>query len=114
MTTLYGIKNCDTVKKARHWLDNKGIAYNFHDFRSDGLERATVEQWLQKLGAEKLVNKRSTTWKQLSEQEQQAVLSTKTVELILAHPTLIKRPLLDKGKSLHCGFKESEYTAIFA
>ena len=67
MTTLYGIKNCDTVKKARKWLDNKAIDYQFHDFRVDGLERAQLEEWVAELGWETLVNKRSTTWKQLDQ-----------------------------------------------
>jgi arsenate reductase len=114
MTVLYGIKNCDTVKKARQWLDNHQVDYSFHDFRSDGLDSAQVAQWIKVLGAEKLINKRSTTWKQLSDDEKQAALADGTVELILAHPTLVKRPLLETGDTLHCGFKEAEYAAFFA
>lgn len=114
MTVLYGIKNCDTVKKARTWLDAHQVAYQFHDFRSDGLDRRDIASWLQILGAEKLINKRSTTWKQLSEQEKALALTKDAVDLILAHPTLIKRPLLDTGKSLHSGFKGTDYAQIFA
>lgn len=112
MITLYGIKNCDTVKKARAWLDKNQIEHQFHDFRSDGLDAAQVKNWISELGLETLVNKRSTTWKELDE-------NTKTnfdqhaVQVITANPTLIKRPLLDTGTQKHVGFKDTEYATIF-
>lgn len=112
MITLYGIKNCDTVKKARAWLDKNQIAYQFHDFRSDGLNAEQVNTWISELGLETLVNKRSTTWKELDE-------NTKTnfdqhaVQVITANPTLIKRPLLDTGTQKYVGFKDTEYATIF-
>lgn len=120
MTILYGIKNCDTVKKARAWLNKRGIEYQFHDFRADGLSRLQVEQWLE-LGADKLVNKRSRTWNQLTEQDKLA-LNRGAPDIILANPTLIKRPLLWRESlngsttepRLHIGFDESEYAKIFA
>lgn len=113
MTTLYGIKNCDTVKKARKWLESQGINYQFHDFRADGINAKQVQQWLQALGWETLVNKRSTTWKQLDEATRAAMNEQIAAETILAQPTLIKRPLLDTGNTLTVGFKETEYQSLF-
>lgn len=112
--TLYGIKNCDTVKKARRWLEDQGIEYSFHDFRADGLDAAEVERWLAELGSATLVNKRSTTWKQLDDKQKAKAESGDAVALLVAHPTLIKRPLLDTGKSLHCGFSAANYAEIFS
>ncbi len=112
MITLYGIKNCDTVKKARVWLDKNQIAHQFHDFRADGLTEAQVASWISDLGLETLVNKRSTTWKELDENTKNH-FDQHAVQLITANPTLIKRPLLDTGKQRHVGFKDSEYSTIF-
>ena len=113
MTTLYGIKNCDTVKKARSWLENKGIDHLFHDFRIDGLNREQVEKWVAELGWELLVNRRSTTWKELSADQREAMDDISAIPAILAAPTLIKRPLLDTGGQRHVGFSDSSYTKIF-
>lgn len=113
MTVLYGIRNCDTVAKARQWLDKRGIDYRFHDLRSDGLEAAQVDHWLETLGAERLINKRSTTWKQLSDAQRQAALGGKAASVLLSHPTLIKRPVVATQDKLHCGFKESDYQHLF-
>lgn len=116
MTTpvLYGIKNCDTVKKARTWLDQAGIRYRFVDFRSDGINRSQVEGWLASPGLEKLLNKRSTTWKNLSASEQAAAQSPATAaEVLLAQPTLIKRPLLETGNHTTTGFKPADYAQLF-
>ena len=113
MITLYGIKNCDTVKKARTWLENHGIEHTFHDFREDGLEGDSVDRWLQELGWETLVNKRSTTWKELDSATREAMDDTLARQSILEHPTLIKRPLLDTGTERHCGFKAPTYEQIF-
>mgnify|MGYP003575142172 FL=1 len=112
MITLYGIKNCDTVKKARAWLDQHQITYQFHDFRIDGLSESQVKSWINELGLETLVNKRSTTWKELDEQTKNN-FDTHAVQVITANLTLIKRPLLDTGKQKHVGFKDAEYTTIF-
>lgn len=112
MVTLYGIKNCDTVKKARKWLDTQGIDYHFHDFRADGLDPSQVDAWLAELGADKLVNKRSTTWKQLTDEEKEQALSAAAAELICANPTLIKRPLLDTGSTRQVGFSAAQYEQI--
>lgn len=113
MITLYGIKNCDTVKKARNWLDLHGIEYNFHDFREQGLETSQVRAWLEELGWERLVNKRSTTWKQLPEDTRASMDAAIALDTILEQPTLIKRPLLDTGAERHTGFKDSEYRELF-
>jgi len=114
MITLYGIKNCDTVKKARDWLTKNNIDYRFHDFRVDGLDQAQVKNWITNIGLENLVNKRSTTWKELDDSVKNN-FNEKTAEaVIVENPTLIKRPLLDTGKQKHVGFKEAEYTKIFS
>ncbi len=113
MITLYGIKNCDTVKKDRKWLEQHGIDYRFHDFREDGLEAAEVADWLARLGWETLVNKRSTSWKALQPSQREAMDESSAQDAILQQPTLIKRPLLDTGHELHTGFKPAQYQQIF-
>ena len=113
MTTLYGIKNCDTVKKARNWLEQQGIDYQFHDFRDDGLEQDAVARWLTELGWETLINKRSTSWKALDEATREAMSDSTALTAIMEQPTLIKRPLLDTGQKRHTGFKADTYTTIF-
>lgn len=113
MITLYGIKNCDTVKKARKWLELHSIEYQFHDFREDGLEPAAVEAWLAELGWENLVNKRSTSWKALDEQARLNMDAASALPAILAQPTLIKRPLMDTGHERFTGFSAANYQKIF-
>jgi Spx/MgsR family transcriptional regulator len=114
LITLYGIKNCDTVKKARNWLDLHGVDYRFHDFRADGLERETVELWLAELGWEKLVNRRSTSWKALDEKTREGMNEQSALAAILAQPTLIKRPVLDTGHERFTGFSAASYLNIFS
>ncbi|GAB1264817.1 ArsC family reductase [Aurantivibrio infirmus] len=114
MTTLYGIPNCDTVKKARNWLNSKEIPYKFHDFRADGLAKSQVKTWIAAIGLEKLINKRSTTWKNLSSKQQNMLDEKSAIELILENPTLIKRPLIETPKDTLVGFKEKEYLALFS
>jgi len=113
LVTLYGIKNCDTVKKARKWLETESIEYSFHDFRQDGLSRDQVSAWLQELGWEKLVNKRSTSWKALTQSVRDSMSDETALQAILEQPTLIKRPLLDTGKDRHNGFSAAIYSKIF-
>ncbi len=113
MTILYGIKNCDAVKKARDWLDQNKITYKFHDFRTDGLSEAQVSSWISELGLDTLINKRSTTWKELDETSKSNFDATSAIKIVAANPTLIKRPLLDTGKQKHVGFKDAEYRNIF-
>ena len=114
MITLYGIKNCDTVKKARHWLDQHEVDYTFHDVRADGLERETVAAWLDELGWEKLVNKRSTSWKALDTSARESMDADAALSAIMAQPTLIKRPLLDTGHERFTGFSAANYQSIFS
>lgn len=113
MITLYGIKNCDTVKKARTWLEQNKMDYRFHDFRADGLTAEQVKIWIAEIGLETLVNKRSTTWKELDEATKTNFNETNAAIVISENPTLIKRPLLDTGKQKYVGFKDAEYNTIF-
>ncbi len=111
--TLYGLKTCDTTRAARRWLDARGVAHDFHDVREDGLTKAQVESWVKHLGHEKVLNKSSTTWRELPDADKVAVDAKKAGALILAHPTLVKRPLLDRSGKLSIGFKPAEYAALF-
>ena len=115
---LYGIKNCDTVKKARHWLESNKLDYQFHDLRSDGLERQQVEHWVTQLSWDVLLNKRSTTWKNIDENVREAILNStanneSAINAMVQQPTLIKRPVLEYNDQLQVGFKADQYTAIF-
>lgn len=114
MATLYGIKNCDTVKKARKWLDKKAIDYQFHDFREDGLEKKLVQGWVNSLGWEGLINKRSTTWKGLDAKTKATLDDHSIIDTVLQQPTLIKRPVLIAEDQLLIGFKETDYNAVFS
>jgi arsenate reductase (glutaredoxin) len=113
MIEMYGIKNCDTVKKARQWLEQHQIEYAFHDFRSDGLEPAQVQAWIGELGLDTLINRRGTTWKQLAEPVRSGLNAANAVSLVLEHPTLIKRPLLDLGHQRTVGFSDAMYRDLF-
>jgi len=109
MHTLYGIKNCDTVKKARQWLDQNNIAYRFHDFRSDGLSLAQLNDFAARVDWNRLLNRSSTSWRQLSVEHQSELTSEKAIALMVTNPTLIKRPVLDTGDKLIIGFKVDHY-----
>jgi arsenate reductase len=111
-TTLYGISNCDTVKKARQWLQTHTIEYHFHDFRKDGLAAAQVKKWLDTLGADTLINRRGTTFRQLSDADKQR-LETDPITVLCEYPALIKRPVLSTGKQLTVGFKPELYQSLF-
>lgn len=110
MLTLAGIKNCDTVKKARKWLDANGIDYRFHDFRADGLAQETLQRWQRAVGWETLLNRRGTSWRQLPQPIRDSIEETSALQLMLENPTLIKRPVLelDNG-SVFVGFSEEIY-----
>jgi arsenate reductase (glutaredoxin) len=113
MNTLYGIKNCDTVKKARDWLTKNNIPYQFHDFRTDGLNKKQVQDWIVEIGLENLVNKRSATWKALDDDTKTDFSEKSAVAIIVDNPTLIKRPLLDTGNRKQVGFSETDYKNTF-
>lgn len=108
MTVLYGIANCDTVRKARKWLESHDIDFRFHDFRKDGLSEAQVQHWISALGVPALLNKRSATWKQLSEEEKKGA-EAGDIALFQSHPTLIKRPVLETADGVLSGFVEDRY-----
>ncbi len=110
---LYGIKNCDTVKKARRWLETNGIDYQFHDLRTDGLDNALVDQWLQSVPAATLLNKRSTTWKSLDADTRDNLDASTIPDLLVAHPTLVKRPVLATAGAVTVGFSDQTYTTLF-
>jgi Spx/MgsR family transcriptional regulator len=109
MIVLYGIKNCDTCKKARAWLDNSHIVYQFHDYRVDGLTQKQLQGFAATLGWEKMLNRSSTSWRQLTPEQQADLTEAKALQLMLAFPTLIKRPILDTGRELLLGFKPELY-----
>lgn len=111
--TIYGLATCETTRAARKWLDEHGVKQVFHDVRVDGLTRALVEGWVKRLGWEKVLNKASTTWRELPEKDKAGVDEKKAVALLLANPTLVKRPVLDRGGELSLGFKPAAYAALF-
>jgi arsenate reductase (glutaredoxin) len=107
--TIYGIKNCDTMKKARAWLDKRGVAYDFHDYKTSGIERGRLEGWAKKVGWEVLLNTAGMTFRKLPEKDKNGITEKKAVALMLAQPSMIKRPVLDVGGRLHVGFKVEVY-----
>ncbi|HYE34398.1 ArsC family reductase [Methylocaldum sp.] len=109
MLDLYGIRNCDTCKKARAWLELHDIAYHFHDFRDDGLDRSVLEEVERALGWECLLNRRSTTWRQLGDADRMELTREKALELMLRFPTLIKRPVLMASNTILTGFLPAQY-----
>jgi arsenate reductase (glutaredoxin) len=107
--TIYGIKNCDTMKKARAWLDAHGIAYAFHDYKAAGIERARLESWAREVGWETLINRAGTTFRKLPEKHRDGLTRRKAIALMLGQPSVIKRPMLDVDGRLLVGFKPEEY-----
>jgi len=109
MIVVYGIKNCDSVKKARAWLDARHVAYRFHDYRLDGLEPALLQRFIEVLGVDAVLNQRSTSWRQLEDAQKHDLTPDKALQLMLAVPTLIKRPILENGQQLIVGFNPDQY-----
>ena len=113
--TIYGIKNCDTMKKARAWLDRHGVDYAFHDYKTAGIERAQLEGWARKLGWEALINRAGTTFRKLPEKDKQGLTESKAIALMLAQPSMIRRPVLELGGGrLLAGFKPDQYAEALA
>ena len=113
-TTLYGIKNCDTVKKARAWLDAHKIAYTFHDYKTAGIDATRLQKWCTELGWEALLNRAGTTFRKLPDADKQNLTEAKAIKLMLAQPSMIKRPVLDLGTHRVLGFKPEIYAGVFA
>lgn len=114
MLTIYGIKNCDTVKKARKWLEAEGIEHVFHDFRADGLERGVLEAWLKQVDRDVLINRRGTTWRKLDDAQKEISTDAEAVALLLEHEAIIKRPVFDKDGTIFVGFGDGQRNAILA
>ena len=112
MITMYGIRNCDTVKKARAWLDGRGVAYAFHDYKLSGLDAERLDIWLKEHGWEGLLNRKGTTFRKLAETDKQELDEAKAKKLMLAHPSLIRRPVLDLGRRRLVGFSPALYEAV--
>jgi len=113
MTTLYGIKNCDTMKKARAWLDQRGVAYAFHDYKAAGVDRERLVRWVAAVGWETLLNRAGTTFRRLPEADRQGLDEAHAIALMLEQPSMIKRPVLEADGRLLVGFKPEQYEAAF-
>lgn len=113
-TTLYGIPNCDTVKKARRWLDEHGIAHRFHDFRKDGLDPGRLQGWIDTLGWDKLLNKSGTTFRKLPDDQKQGLDAATAKALMLDQPAMIRRPVVETEDGLSVGFAADDWQARFA
>ena len=111
--TIYGIKNCDTMKKARTWLDARGVAYTFHDYKAEGIDEASLVRWVDALGWETVLNRAGTTFRALPEADKQSLDAKKAIALMLAQPSMIKRPILDRNGALAAGFKPDIYETLF-
>ncbi len=113
MITMYGIPNCDTVKKARTWLEQAGVAYVFHDYKKAGIDKAMLEGWARQVGWETLLNRAGLTFKKLPDDSRQGLDEKKAIALMLAQPSMIKRPVVDKKGRITVGFKPEIYEKAF-
>ena len=114
MIILYGISNCDTIRKARRWLQEAHIDFHFHDYRKEGLDEDKLRHWVDLMGWEQLINKRGTTWRKLPEEKKAAMTKENAIQAILEQPAIIKRPLLDLGDKPILGFDETLYKSTFS
>ena len=112
--TIYGIKNCDTMKKARTWLDGQGIAFDFHDYKAAGISQETLQRWCAALGWETVLNRAGTTFRALPDADKAGLDEGRAIALMLAQPSMIKRPLLDRDGAITAGFKPEVYERIFS
>ena len=112
--TIYGIKNCDTMKKARTWLDDHAVETEFHDYKASGIDRAHLERWCSEAGWETVLNRAGTTFRKLDEADKQGLDQDKAIGLMLAQPSMIKRPVLEAGDRIIVGFKPDLYEQFFA
>ncbi len=111
--SIYGIKNCDTMKKGRAWLDSHGVAYNFHDYKTEGIDEASLEVWARDVGWETLLNRAGTTFRKVAEKDKTSLNEKKAIALMLAQPSMIKRPVLVMGKKITVGFRPDAYAKLF-
>jgi arsenate reductase len=111
-TTIYGIRNCDTMKKARAWLDAHGVACDFHDYKVAGIDRATLQRWIKTVGWEVLLNRAGTTFRALPDKAKADLDLPKAMKLMLEQPSMIKRPVLERGRTLLVGFTPERYSAL--
>jgi arsenate reductase len=111
--TIYGIKTCDTMRKARAWLDGRGVAYAFHDYKAAGIARGMLEAWAREVGWETLLNRAGTTFRALPDRDKVGLDERKAIGLMVAQPSMIKRPVLDAGGRLLVGFKPDQYEEAF-
>ncbi|MCT7665251.1 ArsC family reductase [Shinella kummerowiae] len=111
--TIYGIKTCDTMKKARTWLDAKGVAYHFHDYKAEGIDETSLKRWVDALGWETVLNRAGTTFRALPDADKQDLDARKAIALMRAQPSMIKRPILDRDGALTAGFKPDIYETLF-
>jgi len=114
MLTIYGIKNCDTMKKAKRWLDDAGVAYTFHDYRADGISTDQLAAWCGKVGWETLLNRRGLTWRKLDDADKQGMDEARAIALMVEHPALIKRPVLELDDRLEVGFSPARYEFLLS
>ncbi|MDB4837779.1 ArsC family reductase [Marinomonas sp.] len=112
MIKIYGIKSCDTMKKAFHWLEENNIEFSFHDYKKAGLDATTANKWIQELGWENVINKRGTTWRKLDEETKSKMNNELAVETVIAQTSMIKRPLIIVNDNVHLGFKAGDYADL--
>ncbi|MBL6938099.1 MAG: ArsC family reductase [Alphaproteobacteria bacterium] len=112
--TIYGIKNCDTMKKARDWLDKHGVAYTFHDYKAQGIDKAHLESWVKNAGWETVLNRAGTTFRKLPDADRENLDEKKAVALMQAQPSMIKRPVLEAANKITIGFNPEVYAKLFA
>ena len=111
--TIHGIKNCETMKKARAWLEAHDVAYSFHDYKAAGIDKATLDRWVEQVGWETLLNRAGTTFRKLPEASREGLDRAKATALMLAQPSMIKRPVLAIGDRILVGYKPEQYEAAF-
>ena len=113
MIKIYGIPNCDTMKKARKWLEDNNLEYEFHDYKKLGVPEKSLMQWVKKAGWDTVLNKRGTTWRKLPEHIKENIDESSAIQVMIDNPSAIKRPVLESGNMLLIGFKEDEYKSLF-
>ncbi|WP_137134849.1 ArsC family reductase [Rhizobium sp. FKY42] len=114
MITIFGIRNCDTMKKARSWLDNHGVGYRFHDYKSEGIDQAHLAKWIASEGLDVVLNRAGTTFRKLTDEDKANLSKDKAIALMIAQPSLIKRPVLEANGAITIGFKPELYEALFS